>query len=127
MARSSLTTLCILGCFVLLDLSVAEGRTMDGIRPVSPLSASTPSYCNVQHDVGRIALGVSNDGTFATQLSVSGSTRDCFTNETLPSCEFPKDSRTSYCFGAALWIGAVLGRDTLVSTAADGWAAPGNE
>jgi hypothetical protein len=127
MARSSVTTLGILGCLILLDLSVAEGRTMDGIRPVSPPSTSTPSYCNTFHNVGRIALGVSNDGTFATQLAVSGSTRDCFTGETLPSCEYPKNSRTSYCFGGALWIGAVLGRDTLVSTAADGWSTAGNE
>ena len=100
---------------------------MDGIRPVSPPGATTPSYCNVKHDVGRIALGVSNDGTFATQLSVSASTRDCLTGEPLPSCEFPKNSRTSYCFGAALWIGAVLGRDTLVSTGADGWSVAANE
>ena len=128
MVRSSLHTLGIFGCLVVIGWSQAEARTMDGIRPAGPVpGAATPAYCNTQHNVGRIGLGVSNDGTFATQLSVSGSTRDCFTNEVLPSCELPVGSRTSYCFGAALWIGAVVGRDTLVSTAADGWSTPGNE
>jgi len=76
-----------------------------------------------------MALSVSNDGTFAsgsTGLAVS-SGRDYFTGDELPTCEFPKGSRTSYCFGADIWIGAVLGRDTLVSTGADGWAVSGNE
>ena len=30
-------------------------------------------------------------------------------------------------FGAAFWIGAVVGRDTLVSEGADGWDRNGNE
>jgi len=128
MARNLLTKVGILGCLILLGFSLAEGRTMDGIRPEpGPPGATAPSYCNTQHNVGRMALGVSNDGTFATSLSVSGSTRDCFTNEPLPTCDFPKNSRVTYCFGGSLWIGAVLGRDTLVSTAADGWSRPHNE
>ena len=37
------------------------------------------------------------------------------------SCEYPKESGNNYLFGAAVWIGAVVGMDTLVSTGFDGW------
>jgi len=128
MARKTLSTIGISWCLILMGLAHAEARNLDGIRPVGPPpSGAAPAYCNTYHNVGRMALGVSNDGTFATSLSVGGSTRDCFTNDALPTCEYPINSRTTYCFGGALWIGAVLGRDTLVSTAADGWTAGGNE
>jgi len=129
MLRKFFCSATLLGCLLLVGVSAVEGRTLDGIRPSNDQpNATAPAYCNTYHNVGRIALEVSNDGTFGTLgLSVSSSQRDCFTNETLPNCEFPKGSRTTYCFGAALWIGAVVGRDTLVSTAADGWARPGNE
>jgi len=122
MLRKFFRSIGLLGCLLLLNAGTVEGRNLKGARPSSDHpSATTPAYCNTYHNVGRIALEVSNDGTFAsTALNVSGNQRDCFTNETLPTCEFPKRSRTSYCFGAALWIGAVVGRDTLVSTGADG-------
>jgi len=99
---------------------------MPNVRPNPTAPQLTPIYCNTYHSVGRMALGVSNDGTFATGLAVSASD-DYFTGDELPSCEFPDGSRTIYCFGADIWIGAVLERDTLVSTGADGWSIPGNE
>lgn len=129
MVRNFICKTGTMACLLLFGFSMVQGRSLPSARPspVQPTAAS-PAYCNTYHNVGRIALAVSNDGTFAnTLLSVSGSTRDCFTGDPLPTCEFPKGSQTSYCFGAALWMGAVLGRDTLVSTAADGWAVPGNE
>jgi hypothetical protein len=131
MARNSLTKIGIFGCLIVsFGFTLVEGRTSENFqRPAPPETGSltTPAYCNTYHNVGRIALGISNDGTFATGLSSSGSATDCFTNETLPDCEFPKGSRTRYCFGAALWIGAISGRDTLVSTGADGWSITANE
>ncbi|MBK7091292.1 MAG: hypothetical protein IPH59_06165 [bacterium] len=36
-------------------------------------------------------------------------------------CEFPKGSGILHSFFGALWIGAVAGEDTIVSTGADGW------
>jgi hypothetical protein len=130
MARDFLTKAGIVGCLLLIcGFSLSEGRTCDCFQNTPPpaASATTPAYCNTYHHIGRMALGVANTGTFATGLAVGGGTTDCFTGATLPSCEFPKDSRTTYCFGGALWIGAILGRDTLVSTGADGWARSGNE
>ncbi|MEW5796052.1 MAG: hypothetical protein AB1772_06785 [Candidatus Zixiibacteriota bacterium] len=128
MVRNRIVTVGIIGCLVIAGFGLVDARTGPGYRPAPPSNAmASPAYCNTFHHIGKIALGVSNDGTFATQLSVGGSTRDCFTSETLPSAEYPKGSRTSYVFGGALWIGAVLGRDTLVSTGADGWDRAGNE
>ncbi|MCX6834368.1 MAG: hypothetical protein NTW07_04420 [candidate division Zixibacteria bacterium] len=96
-------------------------------RSVKNTAALTPFYCSVAHNVGKIGLAVSNDGTFGANLSVSGYSFDCFTGEDLPLGEFPLGSNTTYLFGGALWIGAVVGTDTLVSTGADGWAQLGNE
>lgn len=90
-------------------------------------SLASPAYCNVAHNVGNIALGISNDGTFGTSFSVSGFWYDCFTGESLPQCEYPQGDGTSYLYGAALWMGAIVGSDTLVSTGTDGWSISGNE
>lgn len=121
----------LLVCLILLTTGAAEARNLTGGRPSNaPPNATAIAYCNTVHNVGRIALEVSNDGTFANvMLNVSGIQRDCFTNQSLPTCEFPKDSRITYVFGASLWVGAIVGarKDTLVSTGADGWAIVANE
>ncbi len=82
-------------------------------------SAIIPYHCIAAHRVGKIVLAVNNNGTFGTGFAVS--TADCFTGETVRSCEYPKRSNTSYLFAGAFWIGAVVGRDTLVTVGADGW------
>ncbi len=38
-----------------------------------------------------------------------------------PGCEYPKNSGIQHCYQGALWIGAVVGNDTLVSVGLDGW------
>jgi hypothetical protein len=76
------------------------------------------------HNVGKLALTVTNYGTFGTAEGsfLQGAPSDCFTGAALVPCEFPKGSNTQYCYAAAFWIGAVKGEDTLVSVGADGWA-----
>jgi hypothetical protein len=93
----------------------------------STSAALTPAYCSVNHDVGKVGLSISNDGTIGGSLSVTGSAIDCFTGKSLLTTEYPLGSYTRYLFGGALWIGAIAGRDTLVSTGADGWSTTGNE
>lgn len=46
--------------------------------------------------------------------------RDCFTGQTITPCEFPKNSYNIYMSTGAIWVGAVVDRDTLVSTGYDG-------
>ncbi|HKK20572.1 MAG TPA: hypothetical protein VJ983_03790 [candidate division Zixibacteria bacterium] len=83
-------------------------------------SASAPAYCLVAHRVGRIQLTINNNGTFGDGFA-AGPTIDCITGQSVKSCEYPKGSNTRYLFAGAFWIGAVVGRDTLVSVGADGW------
>lgn len=86
------------------------------------VSSSTPAQAIVAHRIGKMVLGINNNGTFGNNYSRGGG-MDFFTHEIVPSCEYPKGSRTQYLYGAAFWIGAVIGRDTLVSVGADGWSS----
>jgi|GEM_PF-1250197 len=64
------------------------------------------------HTVGNLKLVVTNWGYFG-----NASEYDQF----LWSLEFPAESDQDYLFAGALWIGAVVDGDTLVSVGADGW------
>ncbi|MFZ5979804.1 MAG: hypothetical protein ACOYVF_04165 [Candidatus Zixiibacteriota bacterium] len=88
------------------------------IRPDQ--AAVTLPYCVASHNVGKLVLAVNNYGSFGDGFAI-GSSTDCFTSTRAPSCEYPKGSGTYYLFAGAFWIGAVVGRDTLVSAGADGW------
>ena len=125
--RKSVCPVLLLVIMVVTSGAVMARSLEDINARTSNSAALSPAYCNVEHNVGNMALGISNDGTFGLGLAVSGSTTDCFTGEPITSCEFPIGSRTRYLYGSALWIGAVVGQDTLVSTGADGWAWPGHE
>lgn len=122
----------IAGMFLLLALlaSSAFSRTSPDMTKRKDFSqsftaADPPAYCIVDHRVGRLVLAVKNNGTFG-QFD-RADTQDCMTGDELLPCEFPKNSRSRYLFAGAFWIGAVVGRDTLVSTGADGWSPAGEE
>ncbi len=84
-------------------------------------SEEPPAHGVVLHNVGNIALAVSNNGTFGTYYTASGNI-DYFTGKAIRgSCEVPKGSGIDYLYGAAFWIGAIVGRDTLVSVGEEGW------
>jgi len=68
------------------------------------------------HDIGRIVLTVTNYGQFGTD-----DMNFICDGEPCPSCEYPANSDIRYLYTGALWIGAVVGSDTLVSVGADGW------
>jgi hypothetical protein len=109
---------------VLAITSSHQGEARMSAEAEKHLSRSqslSPAYCIAEHNVGRMALAVTNIGTFGGGFSQSGE-NDCFTGDNVQWCEFPKGSRTRYLFAGCLWIGAVVGRDTLVSVGADGWS-----
>lgn len=129
MKREIIGVVVLLICFTLVGFSHGLARaiyTGDPDQPPPATTAGTPAYCIASHDIGKINLAVNNNGTFGSGYSASGS-QDCFTGETIRSCEYPKGSNTVYLFTGVLWIGAVSGRDTLVSTGADGWSTSANE
>jgi hypothetical protein len=84
-----------------------------------------PAYCGRLHNVGKVKLCVGNAGM---PVGTGFSVKDCVTGEFISGlCEYPKDSRLDYMGPLMLWIGAVVGRDTLVSTGHNGWGYPGWE
>ena len=114
-----LTVLILLPTVGLAQMMPAERNELDS-RP-SLAAAGAPVHCLATHHVGRIKLAVANNGTFGREYHPGG-TYDWFTGEAIGhSCEYPKGSDISYLFGGAFWIGAIVGRDTLVSVGADGW------
>jgi hypothetical protein len=78
-------------------------------------------YCIAMHRVNQLGLSVDNSGTFGTGFRL-GSGGDCFVDGEVKSCEYPRGTNTQYLFAGAFWIGAVVGRDTVVSVGADGWS-----
>ncbi len=84
-------------------------------------STVTYAHCIADHRVGKIVLAINNNGTFGDGFRMAGG-GDCFTGQEIRSCEYPKGSRVEYLFAGAFWIGAIVGRDTLVSVGADGWS-----
>ena len=64
------------------------------------------------HNKGNIQLAVSNTGIFGT---FGAEEPDPLTGDIVASCVYPKNSDLVYIWVGALWIGAVVGRDTLVT------------
>ncbi len=89
-------------------------------------AVNPPAHGIAAHRVGQLELAVNNNGTFGTGFTV-GPKIDYFTGASVPSCEYPKGSHVQYLFAASFWIGAIVGRDTLVSMGADGWHPSGRE
>ncbi|HHS50727.1 MAG TPA: hypothetical protein ENN07_06380 [candidate division Zixibacteria bacterium] len=92
-------------------------------RPASMFVATDEK----SHDVGQLHFTVSNWGFFGSQRG-HDDPRYCIiytegenAGTCRPSAEYPGGSGIEYLFQGALWIGAVVGGDTLVSTGEDGW------
>ncbi len=69
------------------------------------------------HNIGEVWLTVSNVGQFG--LGYLGDQVDPITGMEAPSCEFPGGSNINYLYVGGFWIGAIVGRDTLVSIGVD--------
>lgn len=75
-------------------------------------SATLPIIEYAIHDRGNIQLVVANNGTFGT---LGQTERDLVTGAEVQSCIYPKNSDIVFLWVSAIWIGAVVGRDTLVT------------
>ncbi|NMC43732.1 MAG: hypothetical protein GYA46_07425 [candidate division Zixibacteria bacterium] len=117
--------LCVLPALALsLCLTVAvDARALfdspgDGGLGISPkIMNATPNTQYDQHNVGKMALLITNYGTFGFGYVSS----PIINGEEALGCEYPINSQMEYLFAATLWIGAIVGRDTLVSVGGDGW------
>lgn len=80
------------------------------------LVAGDPAWCTASHTVGNMRLNVSNSGIIGNGLS------ECFVGEEVKYTEYPKGSMLGHLFLGAIWVGAIVGTDTLVSTGSSGWS-----
>lgn len=71
------------------------------------------------HKTGNVYFSISNYGILGNQGDPS--LLDPETGLPAPSCEFPAGSGLEYLYQGAIWIGAIVNGDTLVSTGHDGW------
>ena len=107
-------------CFLLLSGGLFA-RAKFGSAKEEPQTARRPGALppNTQfavHTISRLALLITNYGNFG--IGNDGYVCD---GETCPSAEFPINTGLEYLYTGSIWIGAIVGRDTLVSTGSDGW------
>ncbi len=88
------------------------------VTPRPQASEQLPVVEYTSHNRGNILLAIANNGTFGT---LGNTIADPFTGEAIPSCIYPRGSDVVFLWVAAVWIGAVVGRDTLVSCANEDW------
>ncbi len=126
------TILLILG-LLLAGTIFAEDGPDNQTAPRRRPAVSTPAIDEKTHDVGQLFLTISNWGFFGSQRG-EDDPRLCIIYETgdkagqcRPSAEYPGGSGLEYLFQGALWIGAVVGGDTVVSVGEDGWFHDVNE
>ncbi|MCX6826493.1 MAG: hypothetical protein NTV06_04380, partial [candidate division Zixibacteria bacterium] len=121
--RKLLTVVLPVSIFLIIFLSnISYSRALYDIpetdyRAGKVMASSTPYEEVAVHHVSKIGLMVSNKGNFGYGFNKQA---DPFFDEA-PSCTYPFPGGGDYLFAAAFWIGAVVGRDTLVSVGADGW------
>ena len=75
-----------------------------------------PPYTTIAvHNIGKMGMTITNVGIIG--LSGDVTIKDPLTGQLAPSMAFPNGFNVDYLHEAALWVGAIVGRDTLVSAA----------
>ncbi len=98
------------------DFKFPTNPAVAGFKP----SADLPNASLEVHKINRMALTVTNNGFFGNGY-LGGNAVDPETGLRAMGCEYPINSDIEYLWMGALWLGAVVGRDTLVSTSAEGY------
>jgi len=90
-------------------------------------TAASPNTQNCSHRVGNVWFTITNWGFFGSEFN-QNQLKEMYclgpsvaSGSLAPSFEFPAGTGVNYLFQGALWIGAIVGEDTLVSVGADGW------
>ena len=113
----------LLMLFVIPSALMAMGKEsgepkIPGTRFFKPSHVEPPYYQTCTHRSNKMYLTISNFGIMG---AMNESYRDCETNLAAPGCQYPAESLLDYLYATGLWIGAVVGSDTLVTTGWDGW------
>lgn len=91
------------------------------VPSLSKTSDASPVYTTRLHYAGQVWAAVTNWGMLGVEWSnrVSFKDRDALQIDYSPSFEFPGGSRNDYIYAGGLWIGGIIGTDTLVSLSVD--------
>ncbi len=104
-----------LAAALVIIIGQAAGRTQYTNRvPVSRINIDLPYATLGVHNIGKIAMTVTNFGIIGNG---DNSFVDPLTGDRAPSLNYPRGFKPNYLDHAALWIGARKWRDTLASTA----------
>jgi len=131
LSQSRFPALCraVVCCFLLTVTTVSARSPAGDNPPSSGMSlVDEPAYCNTFHNVGKLKLAVSNvgrPGGFVMKERYGDGYGGCFEiiNWDAPQwvCEYPKQTGLEHLHSAALWVGAIVGIDTLVTSGEDDW------
>jgi hypothetical protein len=80
------------------------------------VSQANPRIIYTAHNRGKMQLALANNGTFGT---FGDAVSDPFSGELIPSCTYPRGSDLVYLWVGAFWVGAIVGKDTLVSVGSE--------
>ncbi len=88
-----------------------------------PARINVPCTQLAVHSVNKLGLTITNAGNFGNGFAedIGTGMRDPVTGVPAASGIYPYPGTDKLLFSGAFWIGAVVGRDTLVSVGADGW------
>ena len=101
----------------LLAQQPAQGQDQSKPGQGAISTALPPGYCLAAHNIGNMSFAISNFGRLG--IGDESPAIDCFTGALIPSCQFPKGSNLVYLYKGGIWIGGIVGTDTLVSSATD--------
>ncbi len=80
------------------------------------------------HCLGNLFAKIANDGSFGGDEGVSQTSPEwTYIGHRAPSFEYPAFSRGAHLFNGSLWVGGIIGGDTLVSTAVLPWSNSARE
>ncbi len=120
-AVAAVLSLC--GQLALVDAVFAEGESRTSDCRVLPehlirpgVGDTGPNITCRRHTINKLRLNVTNWGVLG---SMGGEIKDPLTGMKVLGAEYPAGSNHEYLKFCALWVGAVVGSDTAVSTAYD--------
>ncbi len=71
-------------------------------------------FCIGDHNIGRLHISITNNGKIGTGQDLR-MMYDCFTGSKILMGQYPRGSGNTHFNEGALWVGGVIGKDTLVS------------
>jgi len=97
--------------------------------PQSWVNAAAPIFDRRAHYVGEVWISVSNDGSFGTSHQMDACPQDEIDLRInwCPSFELPGGSRIDYLYNGGLWVGGIIGTDTVITLGYEGWDETGDE